>query len=104
MLSVADGTSILVESIFENRFKHCPELCKMGADIKEQGNVAIIKGVPYLCGAEVNAMELRGGAALTIAGVAARGQSIVKGTGYIHRGYSDIVGDLKLLGADITED
>lgn len=104
MLSVADGTSIVVESIFENRFRHCPELCKMGANIKAHGNVAVIKGVKNLVGAEVTAAELRGGAALTVAGVAAKDTTIVHGTEYIHRGYSDIVGDLRCLGADITEE
>ncbi len=100
-LSVARGTSIVCENIFENRLRHCGELCRMGADITTKGNVAIIKGVPHLNGAEVCATELRGGAALVLAGVSAIGITTVEGTEYIDRGYNDIVFDFASLGADI---
>jgi UDP-N-acetylglucosamine 1-carboxyvinyltransferase len=101
MLTVSSGTSIIVENIFENRFKHCDELNKMGANIKSHGRVAIIQGVPELCASQVTAMDLRGGAALVIAGLAASGQSVVSGCKHIDRGYESIVRDMQALGADI---
>ncbi len=100
-LSLSDGVSIVTENIFENRFKHCTELLKMGADIKTMGKVAVIKGVKELHGAEVSAQELRGGAALVISGAAAKGITKVSGIEHIERGYQDIVGDLSALGVDI---
>jgi len=100
-LTLADGVSVIVENIFDNRFKHCGELSKMGADIKTSGKVAIIRGVKKLLGAPVSAMELRGGAALVIAGAAAEGITKVSDIEHIERGYEDIVGDLRKLGADI---
>lgn len=102
MLSVGSGTSIVVENIFENRFRHCEELCKMGANIKINGRVCVISGVKKLFGASVTAMELRGGAALTIAGCAAFGETEIKNIEYVDRGYVDIASDLSGLGADIT--
>jgi UDP-N-acetylglucosamine 1-carboxyvinyltransferase len=101
MLTVADGTSIIVENIFENRFKHCDELCRMGANIKVDGRVAVIRGVPRLNGAAVTAMELRGGAALVIAGVAADGTTEVGGIEHVDRGYENMTADIAALGADI---
>jgi UDP-N-acetylglucosamine 1-carboxyvinyltransferase len=101
MLSVASGTSIIVENIFENRFRHCEELCRMGADIKINGRVCVITGTPKLTGARVTAMELRGGAALAIAGCAAQGETEIKNITFLDRGYVDIAGDLASLGADI---
>lgn len=101
MLTVADGTSIIVENIFENRFKHCDELCRMGANIKVDGRVAVIRGVPRLVGANVTAMDLRGGAALVIAGAAAHGISEVRGIEHIDRGYENMTYDMAALGADI---
>lgn len=102
-LALSDGVSVLVENIFEDRFRHCYQLQKMGADIKCKGEVSIITGVKELYGAHVEAMELRGGAALVIAGAAAKGETVVSGIEYIERGYEDIVFDLKCLGADIEK-
>lgn len=101
MLSIADGTSIIVETIFENRYKHVEELMKMGANIKLEGRIAIIKGVKKLIGAKVFARDLRGGAALILAGLVAEGETVVFGTEYIDRGYEKIENKLKSLGADI---
>lgn len=101
MLSVADGTSVILENIFENRFKHLGELGKMGADIKMSGKVAVIRGVKELYGASVSAMELRGGAALVCAGCRAHGETQVLDIEHIERGYADIAADLSALGADI---
>lgn len=101
LLSVAEGTSVIEETIFENRFKHCSALCRMGADITTRGSLAIIRGVPALSGARVEACELRGGAALVLAGLRAEGETIVSGTKYIDRGYDTFVEDMCALGADI---
>ena len=101
LLSVANGTSILVENIFENRFRHVDELVRMGADIKVSGRTAIIKGVDELYGATVRARELRGGAALVLAGLCANGKTIVDNTEYIDRGYERIEECLSKCGAHI---
>ena len=86
-LTLAEGTSIITESIFENRFKYAAELVRMGADIKVEGNTAIVNGVEKLTGAQVSAPDLRAGAALVIAGLAAEGITIVDDIVYIQRGY-----------------
>lgn len=101
LLSVADGTSILIESIFDQRFKHIDELIKMGTDITVDGRTAVIKGVERLYGAKVNAPDLRSGAALVIAGLRADGLTTVDEISHIERGYEDIVRDLSSLGAEI---
>lgn len=101
LASIADGTSVFVENIFENRFRHVGELSRMGADIKVEGRSAVVRGVKQLCGANVEACELRGGAALVLAALAAEGRSTVSGTEYIDRGYEDIEGRLALCGARI---
>ena len=100
-LTLAEGTSIVTESIFENRFKYADELSRMGANIKVEGNTAIIDGVEKLTGARVSAPDLRAGAALVIAGLAAEGITIVDDIVYIQRGYEDFEGKLKSLGAEI---
>lgn len=100
-LSIANGTSTVTESLFENRFKYVDELTKMGADIKVEGNTAIIRGVNTLTGAEVNAPDLRGGGALVIAGLIAEGFTVVEDIVYIQRGYEDFTEKLKKLGASI---
>ena len=102
-LSIAKGTSIVTESIFENRFKYADELCRMGACIKVKGNSAIIDGVEKLTGARVSAPDLRAGAALVIAGLAAEGITIVDDIVYIQRGYEDFEGKLRSLGAEIEK-
>ncbi|WHH58893.1 UDP-N-acetylglucosamine 1-carboxyvinyltransferase [Petroclostridium sp. X23] len=101
VLTLANGTSIISETIFENRFKHVEELMRMGADIMVDGRVAVIRGVPKLTGASVNAMDLRGGAALVIAGLAAEGMTTIECIHHIDRGYEKIEEKLRTLGADI---
>ena len=100
-LALAEGTSIVTESIFENRFKYADELSRMGASIKVEGNSAIIDGVRKLTGARVSAPDLRAGAALVIAGLAAEGITIVDDIQYIQRGYEDFEDKLRSLGAEI---
>jgi len=103
LLSIAKGTSIITETVFENRFKHIEELIRMGARIKVDGRVAVIKGVPKLTGAKVTAKDLRGGAALVIAGLAAEGRTIVENIVHIERGYDNLDIMLQNLGADIRK-
>lgn len=101
VLSKACGTSVIVENIFEARFQIADEIKKLGADISIDGNKAVIHGVEKLLGAKVTARELRGGAALLIAGLGAEGETIVEDEGYIKRGYVDVIDALKRLGGDI---
>lgn len=103
-LSKADGSSIITESVFENRFMHVQELMRMGASIKIEGRTAIIKGVPELNGADVSATDLRAGAALLIAGMMAVGITTVNNSYHIDRGYENIVDKFKGLGADIKRE
>ena len=92
-----------MENIFENRYKHAEELERLGARIKVEGKVAIVEGVEQLFGAPVTSYDLRGGAALVVAALAAQGRTEISGTRYIHRGYEDIAGNLSSLGARIRE-
>ncbi|MDR2647344.1 MAG: UDP-N-acetylglucosamine 1-carboxyvinyltransferase [Oscillospiraceae bacterium] len=101
LLAAADGTSIISEGIFENRFRYMEQLTHMGADIKVDGKVAIVEGVRFLRGAPVKAYDLRAGAAMVIAGLSAQGVTELTDIDYIDRGYEDIVGKLIPLGADI---
>ncbi len=101
---IAKGTSIIVESVFDNRFKHVTELQRMGANIVIKNNVAVIKGVEKLHGAEVTAMDLRGGAALVLAGLCADGTTVVDQAKIIDRGYETFESELNLLGADIKRE
>lgn len=101
MLSTAKGTSVFVESIFENRFRYIDELKRLGAKIETQGRTAIIEGVNNLSGASCKCTDLRGGAALVVAGLAAKGNTVIDEIHHIKRGYVDIVGCLKQLDADI---
>lgn len=98
---VSSGASVMVENMFETRFKHVPELIKMGADITLKGNIAIVKGVETLLGAEVNATDLRAGAGLVMAGLCASGYTKVANIHHIDRGYDHIEKDLERLGAEI---
>ena len=100
-LALASGTSIVTESIFENRFKYMDELARMGANAKVEGNIAVIDGVHRFTGAEVCAPDLRAGAALVLAGLAADGCSIVEDVEYIMRGYECFEEKLHELGAEI---
>ncbi len=102
-LSLASGTSIVTESIFENRFKYVAELVRMGGMVKVEGNTAIITGVDKLTGAQVSAPDLRAGAALVIAGLAAEGITIVDDIVYIQRGYENFDAKLRGLGAEIEK-
>ena len=103
LLCLAEGTSIVTESIFDNRFRYVDELRRMGADIKVDGKVAVIEGVGSLMGAPVTALDLRAGAALVIAGLAAKGVTEIEDIYHIERGYEDFEGKLRGLGADIVK-
>lgn len=100
-LGLSQGSSVITESVFENRFMHVAELLRMGAKIKTEGRTAVIKGSRELTGARVKATDLRAGAALLIAGLTARGPTIIMNSEHIDRGYEDIVGKLNTLGANI---
>lgn len=102
-LGLSKGTSIVTESIFENRFKYVDELTRMGANIKVEGNTAIIDGVSKYTGASINAPDLRAGAALVIAGLAAEGTTVVDDIKFIERGYEDFHLKLRNLGAQIEK-
>lgn len=102
LTTVAEGTSTIMETVFENRFMHVDELKKMGAQIRIEERRAIVDGVARLHGAEVRATDLRAGAALVCAGLAADGETRVTQLSHIDRGYDDLVGKLKGLGADIV--
>lgn len=103
LLSVSQGQSVIRENLFENRFGHATELCKMGAKIKVLDNVAIVDGVKRLHGATVCANDLRGGASLVLAGLNAEGVTTVLNTNHVERGYFDMVGKLTELGADVRK-
>ncbi len=103
VLCIAGGTSIVSETIFNSRFRYLDELKRMGARVQADGQIAIIEGVPALTGAPVQACDLRAGAALVIAGLAASGTTEVTGVQYIERGYERFVEKLTALGADIRE-
>ena len=96
------GTTVFEENIFENRYRHVDELTRMGADIRVAGRVAVVTGTQTLHGAAVRCTDLRGGAALCVAALAAEGKTHISETDHIDRGYQDIVSDLRALGADIA--
>ncbi len=101
LLCKAEGTSVLKETIFENRFMHVPELARMGADIETTGRTAIVKGPVELTGAEVMATDLRASMSLVIAGLAAKGETVVRRLYHLDRGYERLEEKLQLVGADI---
>ena len=101
VLALANGSSMITESIFENRFKYVDELNRMGCKIKVEGNTAYIEGVDHITGVEMSAPDLRAGAALVIAALAAEGVSQIDDIEYIQRGYEDFEGKLAMLGAVI---
>lgn len=103
MLSISAGTSIVVENIFENRFRYVDELRRLGAKIRVEGKVAIVEGVKTLSAASCKCTDLRGGAALVVAALAAEGKTVIRDICHIKRGYEDICYNLSLLGADIIE-
>lgn len=98
LLGLADGTSVVVETIFENRFMHVSELCRMGADIRVEGRAAVIRGTRDYQGARVEATDLRAGAALILAGTTAEGQTVIENAGHIFRGYEKLEEKLGMLG------
>ena len=103
LLSIADGTSIVTDGIFDNRFRYVEELRRMGANISVDSKVAVVEGVPALTAAPVKATDLRAGAALIIAGLIARGETEIEEIQHIERGYENIVGKLTGIGADIRK-
>ena len=103
LLSLADGTSIINEGVWENRFWYCEELRRMGAQVQVDGKIAVFQGVDKLTAATVKALDLRAGAAMVIAGLAAEGVTEVENIQYIQRGYENLIEKLTALGADICE-
>ncbi|MBO5141850.1 MAG: UDP-N-acetylglucosamine 1-carboxyvinyltransferase [Clostridia bacterium] len=104
LLTTAKGTSIIVENIFENRYKYINELIRMGANVNIEGKTAIIQGVPKLFGTEVETKDLRGGAALILAGLMAEGTTKVSGINYVERGYENLIEKLSIIGAKIYKE
>lgn len=100
----SEGATVFVENIFDSRYRHVPEMVRMGADIRLEGRVAVVCGVDRLRGAAVRAKELRGGASLVLAGLQAEGETAVTGVEHIQRGYEDLTGELAQLGADIRQE
>ena len=99
--AIAEGSSTVTETIFENRFMHVPELCRMGADLKLEGNTVVCKGVKFLSGANLMATDLRASASLVLAGVAAKGTTTIERVYHLDRGYESIEEKFKMLGANI---
>jgi UDP-N-acetylglucosamine 1-carboxyvinyltransferase len=104
MLSVADGVGIVTENLFAGRFRYVDELVRMGADIRTDAHHAVVRGVTHLTGTSVDAPDIRAGAALVVAALAARGETVIEGVHHVDRGYEDLVGKLRTLGADIVRD
>ncbi|NLF45775.1 MAG: UDP-N-acetylglucosamine 1-carboxyvinyltransferase, partial [Syntrophomonadaceae bacterium] len=102
LLALADGSSMIVENVFENRFQIVDELKRMGARIKVEGHTAVIEGVDSLLGARVKATDLRAGAALILGGLAAEGETTIDNAGYIFRGYENVREKLNALGAKLS--
>ena len=101
-LCLADGTSVVTEGVYDNRYKYIQELARMGADAQVNGCTAVLNGVDGLHGAEVRACDLRAGAAVVIAGLCAAGETVVTDIHFIERGYENFVGKLRSIGADIV--
>jgi UDP-N-acetylglucosamine 1-carboxyvinyltransferase len=102
MLSVAEGVSIVTENLYPGRFRYVEELQRLGADIRTAGHHAVIRGVPRLSGAPVESHDIRAGAAMVVAGLAAEGTTTITGVHHIDRGYDDLVGRLSAVGASIS--
>ena len=101
-LSLAAGTSIVTEGVWDNRYRYVDELRRMGAHIQVDGRVAVVEGVERLTGATVRACDLRAGAAMVIAGLAAEGETVIEEIQHIERGYEALVDKLRRVGADIV--
>jgi UDP-N-acetylglucosamine 1-carboxyvinyltransferase len=102
LLAVGDGSAIVTENVYDGRFQFVDELARMGADIRTEGRHAIVRGVERLSGAPVSASDVRAGAALTLAGLAADGETVVHECQHIDRGYADLPAKLRALGADVV--
>ncbi|MGH9205244.1 MAG: UDP-N-acetylglucosamine 1-carboxyvinyltransferase, partial [Acidimicrobiales bacterium] len=102
MLSLSEGVSIVSENLFSGRFRYVDELCRMGADVRTEGHHAVTRGVPRLSGARVKASDVRAGAALVLAGLAADGETVVDDAFHVDRGYEGFAGKLASLGADVS--
>lgn len=101
MLAVADGVGIVTENLYPGRFRYVEELQRLGADVSTSGHHAVVRGVPRLSGAPVRAHDIRAGAAMVVAGLAAEGETLISGVRHIDRGYDDLVGRLRQVGAEI---
>jgi UDP-N-acetylglucosamine 1-carboxyvinyltransferase len=101
MLSVADGVGIVTENLYPGRFRYVEELQRLGADIRTDGHHAVVRGRESLSGAPVRAPDIRAGAALVVAGLVAKGTTVIHDIHHIDRGYEDLVGRLRSIGADI---
>ena len=102
-MAVAEGTSVVTESVWDNRFRYIGELRRMGAQVQVDGKVAIIEGVPQLRGCRVKACDLRAGAAMVIAGLVAQGTTTISDIKYVERGYENITEKFQALGADFQK-
>jgi UDP-N-acetylglucosamine 1-carboxyvinyltransferase len=102
LLATAEGVGIVTENLFSGRFRYVDELLRLGADIRTDSHHAVIRGVPRLSGAPVRAHDIRAGAALVIAGLAADGETVVADAEHVARGYDDIAGKLRGIGGDVT--
>ena len=101
LLATADGVGIVTENLFSGRFRYVDELRRMGADIRVEGHHAVVRGQERLSGAPVKAHDIRAGAAMVVAGLAAEGETRITGVRHIDRGYDDLVGRLATVGADV---
>ena len=101
VLALAEGTSVVTEGVWDNRYRYVDEFKRMGARIQVDGKVAVIEGVEHLTGAPIRACDLRAGAAMVVAGLAAQGETEIDCIHHIERGYEDIVRKLSNVGADI---
>jgi UDP-N-acetylglucosamine 1-carboxyvinyltransferase len=102
LLATADGTAIVTENVFDNRLGFVPELNRMGADVRHEGRHAVVRGVERLSGAPVRALDVRAGAALVLAGLAAEGETVVLDPQHVDRGYPDLAATLRAVGADVV--
>jgi UDP-N-acetylglucosamine 1-carboxyvinyltransferase len=102
MLAVADGVGIVTENLFAGRFRYVSELVRMGADIRTEGHHAVVRGVERLSGAPVKATDIRAGAALVVAGLGADGETVVTDAHHVDRGYENLAGQLRAIGADVA--
>ena len=101
MKSVADGSAIVTENIYDGRFDFVDQLARMGADVRTEGRHAVVRGVDRLSGAPVTASDVRAGAALVLAGLAADGETVVYQCEHVDRGYADLPATLRAVGADV---